>query len=138
MIGELASVEARIEAAKGYRTEQGWSSAITPPYVVLEAPGWDDSDEEGVCGPDGTLDAQFRVKAVNGTDAGARAMLAAIRADLSPLSRWTTLTVAGRSARVKFVRSEFVGVDESVTITNTNRHPSVGVDTYRVVSQPVA
>lgn len=105
-------------------------------YFVLTSPAWDPSREVPVCGATQSLDTEVRVKAVTGTPEGVLTMLDLVRDELSPGLRSTPLVVAGRSATVKFVRSEFVDVDDSTVITGTDRHPAVGVDTYRIVSEP--
>ena len=139
MMAHLTAVQARVTAASGQRVDIAWSSMPgVVPYVVLTAPPWQDSDERGVCGAPAALDFEVRVKSVAGTVAAVVETLARVRADLSPDSRLSPLVVAGRSATVQYVRSEFVDVDQSVTITSTDRRPVFGVDTYRVVSQPTA
>ncbi len=71
-----------------------------------------------------------------GTPAGVEVMLRRVRGLLSPGRSWVRLTVPDRSAETKFARSEFIGVDDSTTITGTDRHPGVGVDSYRLISEP--
>ena len=39
-------------------------------------------------------------------------------------------------AETRWERSEFVDVDPTVTIAATNKHPALGVDTYRLTSEP--
>ena len=135
MIAHLNAAKARIEAL-GFEVHIAHAATSSTKYVVLSAPGWDASDELPVCGVSDVLDADLRVKAVTGTPAGVLTMLALIRAALSPGFTAAPLTVEGRAATTKFVRSEFVSADTTVTITATNRHPVQGVDTYRLVSQP--
>lgn len=107
------------------------------PYYVLTSPAWDASDEANVATAHDTLDATVRVKAVTGTAAGVLRLLELARDELSPELGTSDLDVAGWSSTIRFTRSEFVDVDRDVKITGTDRHPFVGVDTYRVVSQPV-
>jgi len=116
----------------------GDSTSTTPkvPYFVLAGPSWGSPDEAPVCGRDEALDAEFRLTAVAGSPEGAAIILGAARAILSPAGAWTPLAYVGRSVSVRFVRSEFVGIDPDLTIPATNRHPGVGVDTYRLVSEP--
>ena len=95
-----------------------------------------DGVEDGVCGVGDDLDVDIRVKAVAGTAEGSAIMLRRVRGLLSPDRSWTAVAVDGRAAHIRFVRSEFVGVDRSVKAADTDRHPGVAVDTYRLVSQP--
>lgn len=134
MRAELKAVKAALEAA-GTTTYIGWSDRVSPPYFVLTGPGWD-AHELALSDDKDTLDAEFRVKAVGGNADAVYALLAKARGVLSPGFAEAPLTVTGRVARTKWVRSEFVDIDDSVTITDSNQHPAVGVDSYRVVSQP--
>lgn len=136
----IAHLEAMKAAAVALGYEVHIVHAVNPTstsYVVLAAPGWESPEQVPVCGADGSLDAMVRVKAVSGTPSGVYKMLAKLRGLYSPGKRWAPLTIEGRSAATKFVRSEFVGVDDSTTITGTDRNPAQGVDSYRLVSQPV-
>ena len=90
-----------------------------------------------MCGTDRSLDTEVRVTAVAGTPDGVEVMLRRVRGLLGPDDSWAALTVAGRAAQTRFERGEYIGVDDSTTITNTDRHPGVGVDSYRLVSEPV-
>lgn len=130
----LNAVKARLDATAP--TFIVWAQGEAR-YFVLTAPAHELSDEAAVSSTTDAFDFEVRVKAVTGTPEGVLAMLDLARAELSPGGRSSALTVAGRAATIRFVRSEFVDVDDSTTITGTNRHPAVGVDTYRVVSQPV-
>lgn len=137
MIAELTAVDARIEALS-YATHIGYtdSKAQALPYVVLGAPGWDATAEVPLCGSSDVLDAEIRVKVVSGEATGVMKALKIIRDDLSPALASSVLEVPGRVARIKYVRSEFVAPDTSVTLTNGS-HPTQGVETYRITSQPV-
>ena len=137
MIAHLNGVKATL-APLGYRTELFAVVEVEGQYLILEAPAWGDGVEESVCGVGDDLDVDIRVKAVAGTAEGSAIMLRRVRGLLSPDRSWTAVAVAGRVAHIRFVRSEFVGVDRSVTAADTNRHPGVAVDTYRLVSQPTA
>lgn len=110
---------------------------ISGQFFVIGGRGDDDGLEEGLCGPDGSIDTEIRLTAVTGTPTGVDIMLGNARDLLSPGKQWTPLIVAGRSAQIKFERSEFIGIDQSVKFTNSDRHPAWGVDSYRVVSDPV-
>jgi hypothetical protein len=109
-----------------------------PPYVVLEFPGSGRGDEESLTGAETATEGRFRVKAVAGTPEGAGILLGLVRAVLSPDGAWAAVPIDGHRVEVVFERSEFVTVDRDVTIPQTNRHPGIGVDTYRLVSQPTA
>ena len=137
MKAHLDAVKARVESL-GVATFIGW--AYDPParYVILGPVTWDGSDELPLCGPEDVLDETFRVKAVAGTTVdGALILLGLIRDELSPGLRWEPLYVPGRAAEVKFWRFERAAVDQSTTTTSTDRHPAFGVDTYRLMSQPI-
>ena len=121
-------------AAGGVHVAYAHDAAL--PYIVLSSPRWGVSGELPVCGADGALDVEFRVKAVAGTGDGVYAVLAKAQAVLSPGLLGSPLTVPGRFASTKFVRSESVAADTSTTVTSTDRHPVQGVDTYRLHSQP--
>jgi hypothetical protein len=124
-----------ISVRTGYTTFDTFASSPPAQYVVVEGAA-DLTDEVPLAEVLETIDARIRVKAVAGTVAGVRIMLRNIRAEFSPTRVGTPLVVAGRVARLVFVRSEFVDVDQDTTITGTNRHPAFGVDTYRLVSEP--
>lgn len=134
MKAHLDAVKARLTPTAP--THLVWATGVAP-YYVLTSPSWNPSDERNVATQDDTLDATVRVKAVTGTADGVLKMLELARAELSPGLDSSPLAVAGRSATIRFVRSEFVDVDQDVTLTDSNRHPFVGVDTYRIVSQPI-
>lgn len=133
MKDHLDAVKARLDDTA--TTYLVWATG-THPYYVLTSPALDLSDEENVATQRDTFDFPVRVKAVTGTADGALKLLDLARDELSPDLESSALVVAGRDAHIRFERSEFVDVDEDVTITATNRHPFVGVDTYRIVSQP--
>lgn len=120
-------------APLGYVTHLFTAPEVSGQYLVIGARGWD-GGVEGALAPTGDLDTELRITAVAGTPQGAEIMLRRVREILSPGRDWTALTVPGRSAHVKFARSEYIGVDTSVKITGTDRHPGVGVESYRIVS----
>lgn len=133
MRDHLEAVKARLDdTAPTFLT---WATSGNR-YFVVSATGADLSDEDNVATQRDTFDALVRVKAVTGTPEGVYTLLDLARDELSPDFASSSLTVAGRKAEIRFVRSEFVDVDQDVTITGTDRHPAVGVDTYRIVSQP--
>lgn len=120
-----------------YTTHLFAAPVISSQYLILSSPSWGAGREKSVCGTDLSLDTEVRVKAVAGTPEGVLVMLRRVREVLGPDDEWTPLAVAGRSAQTHFARSEFIGVDDSVTISGTDRRPGVGVDSYRLVSEPV-
>ena len=126
---------AAISARTGYTTFDTWADNPPAQYVVVQGP-LDLTNEVPLAEVLETIDTSIRVKAVAGTVAGVRIMLRNIKAEFSPTRVGTPLAVAGRNARLVFVRSEFVDVDQDTTITGTNRHPAFGVDTYRLISEP--
>lgn len=138
MLAELKAMQTSIQTVDGYSTFLIYADPKTSgQYVVLGAKGFDSPSELAVCGPDGTIDTEVRVKVTTGTTAGVFIMLQKIRDHLSPGLRESALTVADKNARLVFVRSEFVDVDLDTTITGTGMHPAFGVDTYRLLSQPL-
>lgn len=136
MIDHLNAIKAVLADLVDGGVHVGHARTDVYPYIVLSAPSWGSPGEVPVCGRDETLDVLVRVKAVAGTDAGVRTILAQVRDRLSPGLRWGPLAVPGRKAETKFLRAEFVGPDTSTTITVTDRTPMQGVDTYRLHSQP--
>ena len=120
----------------GYTTHLFAAPAVTAQYLILSSRSWESGDESALCGTDRSLDTEVRVTAVTGTPEGVAIMLDRVRALLGPDDDWAPLVVTGRVAQTHFARGEFIGVDDSVKITGTNRHPGVGVDSYRLVSEP--
>lgn len=140
MIGHLDAVKARIAPLRStgtFSVHVGYagSKAQTLPYFVLGGRGWASPDDAPLCGATEDLDTEIRVKAVGANADSVLTVLKTVRADLSPGLASSVLVVAGRRARIKFVRSEFVDADTSVTLTD-GTHPTQGVDTYRLTSQP--
>lgn len=137
MLAHLDAIKARLVALnaayKGYVVAADANAA--PPYFIVSAPGWDAGEDVSIDAESNGLDSDVRVKAVAGTTAGVFTMLDAARDELSPSLAPEPLTVAGRSAELAFVRSEFVDVDDSITLTN-GKHPAFGVDTYHLSSEP--
>ena len=135
MKAHLDAIKAEL-APLGYTTLFFAAPVVSSQYLILSSPSWGGPLEAPVASTSGGVDVDVRVKAVTGTPEGVAIMLGRVRALLGPDNEWVRLTVAGRSAHVRFVRSEFIDVDRDVTITTTDRHPGVGVDTYRLVSEP--
>lgn len=102
----------------------------TGEWLAVEAPAWGDD-------PDPTLDeptptsfrVDVRVRAVGRTPDAVAAMLRLARHTLPGV-----LTVPGRVASLAWVRSEWIGADDTIDPT-TGQHPAVGVDTYQLTSQ---
>lgn len=136
MIEHLQALKASL-VPLSYPTHMLWASEVTGQYLVLGSPGWTRPGEMPLCGESDDLDTDIRVTAVTGTPDGVLTMLARVRGLWSPRLAQTRVPMAGRDVRLRFVRSEFVTVDQDVTLANTSRHPGVGVDTYRLVSQPL-
>ena len=135
MKAHLDAIKAEL-APLEYTTHFFAAPVVSSQYLIVSSPSWGGPLEAPVAATSGSVDVDVRVKAVTGTPEGVAIMLGRVRALLGPDNEWVRLTVAGRSAHVRFVRSEFIDVDRDVTITNTDRHPGVGVDTYRLVSEP--
>lgn len=106
-----------------------------PPYAVVAAVDRR-SGEVPVCDDRGVLDTEVRVTVVGITAVQAFAKLDLIADVLSPGLSWTPLTVAGRDAQLQWQRTEFVAADTDVVVIGTDTHPVVGVDSYRLISQP--
>lgn len=137
MIAEVEALRAEIAAQTPYAVHAFAAPSLSLPQVVIEAPPTGDRGELSACGTTSAVDDTVRVKAVAGTSEGVAMMLARIGEVLSPGREVRRLPMPGRALDVVWVRSEFVAADTSVTIPSTNRHPAVGVDSYRVVSQPI-
>lgn len=135
MIAHLKAVKAALEPL-AYSTHLVWAAEPPAQYLVLTGRAWDRPEEMPICGATASLETEFRVKAVAGTPEGAGIMLGRVRGVLSPNLAPTAVPMAGRVVTVRFLRSEFLDVDPDTTITDTNRHPGVGVDTYQLYSEP--
>lgn len=136
MRAHLDAIKAAL-APLGYTTHLWAAPAVTGQYLILSSRSWESGVEPALCGTDRSLDTEVRVTAVTGTPEGVETMLRLVRDLLGPDDDWTPLAVAGRHAQTHFARGEFIGYDTSVKITNTDRHPGVGVDSYRLLSEPV-
>ena len=136
MIEHLKALQASL-APLEYPTHLLWAAEVSGQYLVLGSPAWSRPSDLPLCGASDDLDTDVRITAVTGTPEGVLTMLRRVRELWSPHLRPSRVPMAGRDARIRFERSEFVTVDQDLTIPNTNRHPGVGVDTYRLVSQPL-
>lgn len=132
----LKAVQTQL-ASLGYPVEVGFAPN-TGQYVVLTGPSWRSPDELALGPGDLGLDTEIRIKAVTGTVDGVAIMLRDIRALLTPGLVPARLPTAGWETWIRWQRSEFVDVDESTTITGTNRHPAFGVETYQLTSDPTS
>ncbi len=106
-----------------------------PPYYVV-APATYGRPQVSL--RDTTSDAEFpcRVTSVAGTTGGALDMAQRARDTLSPGYGARRLVGHGRVVESKFSRHEVSGVDDSVTIPGTGRHPAYSVDTFDIVGRP--
>lgn len=119
----------------GYVTHLYAAPSITSQYLIVGG-RWRPGAEPSLCGTGASIDTDVPITAVAGTPEGVAIMLDRVRALLGPNDDWAPLTLAGRVAQTHFARSEFIGVDRDAVITATDRHPAVGVDSYRLVSEP--
>lgn len=101
-------------------------------YAILEAPAWDADPDGCLAASTASFATEVRLKAVTATPEGVAIMLANARAVLPGV-----LTVTGRRAEMQWLRSEFIGADDSVTDPTTGRHPALGVDSYLLASTPL-
>ena len=135
MLAHLTAVRASVETL-GYAVAIGRQPKPVPAqYVVLSAPSWQSPDESPLGGASGSLDALVRVKCVGPASESVLIMATRVRALLSPgPGRMTRVDVPSRAAFVAWLRSEFVAVDDSLTLLD-GTHPTVAVDTYRITSE---
>lgn len=110
--------------------------AVDFPYASITAPGWGAPDDMPLSATSAGFDVPVRVLVADTTESNVYVRLAAIRGDLSPDLGWTRVDVPGRSAWVRYARSEGVVTDRSAAQVAANRYPGVGTDTYDLSSQP--
>lgn len=114
------------------------STQVPPvPYVVLETASWGAPDEVSETGEAEELDTPLRVKVVGKSGAQVVTILGIIRGVLSPNLALTRVPLGAHRLETLFLRSEFVQPDTSVRVIESNTHPVVGVDSYRMTSQPI-
>lgn len=113
-----------------------WAAATSVQYLILSLPPTGTPDEPRAAGASTDFAVDLRVKAVAGTPDGVRIMLRQVRDQLSPGMVPRQAVVDGWSLTWRFLRSEFIDIDQSITLT-TGRHPAFGVDSYRLTSEPV-
>lgn len=121
----------------GYPMHRGYASKVTAQYLVLRAPGVGGDDELPLSGPRESFEDVLRVTAVAGTYDGVSIMLRRVSQVLSPGREWRRVPMPGWQLHTRFVRSEFIDVDTSVTLTSSGLHPSFGVDTYQMAAEPI-
>lgn len=135
MRAHLDALKARLSPL-GYITHLYAAPTISSQYLILGG-RWRPGAEPSLCGTGRSIDTEVPITAVAGTPEGVAIMLDRVRGLLGPDDEWMPLVVAGRVAQTKFERSEGqIGYDTSVKITNTDRYPGVGVDSYRLLSEP--
>lgn len=111
-------------------------STATRPYVLLWAGAGAPGLEESVDGVRADIDAQVGVTCVGDTSEAALAVAAKVRTVLAPGGAHAIVSATGWRAVLRLTDSRPVTIDTDVTIPNTNRHPSYGVDLYRIVAIP--
>jgi hypothetical protein len=141
VIPQLEAVKAALPGTWSVHllTVPGATATAVPalPYVVLEGPGWGIPEEVADAGPAEELDVDLRVKVVGKSAAQVVTMLDIARRNLSPGGQLTLVPMDDHMLETKYLRSEFVAADTSVTVLQSNTHPVVGVDSYRLTSQPI-
>ena len=100
---------------------------------VWQTPSWG-AGEESLCGPGELLVTDVRLMARAELGGAVAVMLGSVRRQAMVPFR---LDVAGRAASVQWVRSEFVAPDLDIVLPETDSHPFYGVDTFRLVSEPL-
>ena len=133
-------------AALGYPihllSAEGPSDDVTPPvpYLVL-APATGSGllpEEMPLCGPNGSLEFDLRVTAVGYPADSPVKVQQRVRDVLAPGLGAAQIAAVGRFITTAYLRTEVASqLDRDVSIAGANRHPSWGVDTYRVSVQTV-
>lgn len=134
MIAHLEAIRSRIAVpsipAGGVHL---WSvDPSTPaPFVILSTA----ADASGDLRLSGVRDRSFeedvRVKVVALTPEAVSIILTQIKEQIVGL-----LTVPGWDARVRWVRSEFIDLDDTTINPTTGRADAIGVDTFALISRP--
>ena len=130
----VETIKEQVEAL-GYTVHIDRAPEISKQYVVLSGPATGRTEQEPLNGARRDTASDLRVTAVVGTTDGVRIMLRRIRDVLSPGMQWQDFAGDAEHVSIRYERSELVGVDDSVVITNTNQHPAYGVDTYRLITE---
>lgn len=135
MIAHLKALQAML-GPLGYAGFRWRATGDLPQqYYVLWTPPYGPDIEAGLCGTSGVMSVDVRATWVAASTDGASIMADRGRGILSPGGAEVPVLVAGFAASVRFLRSETINVDTSVTITGLNTHPAYAVDSYRLTSQ---
>lgn len=129
MKAHLQAVEAAL-ASLGLPTSR-WYSARLQEGLILSVPTAGSDSDLPVCGTSEAFEVPLRLKAVAFTPDGPGVMLNRARTLLAG-----PIPMEGRHVTLTWLRAEFVDVDTSVMIPDTDTHPFVGVETYQLTSQP--
>lgn len=120
---------------------EGVAATETPPvpYLVL-APANSTGllpDELAICGPHDAMEFDLRVTAVSYPADAPTKVQQRVREALAPGLGISRIPAFGRLITVAYLRTEVVSqLDRDMFVAGANRHPSWGVDTYRVSVQP--
>lgn len=131
------TLRAFLQDQLGYPWWLTFADLTSGQYGILSSPAWAAASEPALGGGDPDLDTDFRVKVVTGTTTGVVTMLGRVRALLWANRQPTRIPMPGWFLETRYMRSEFVDVDESTTRPGTNLHPAFGVDTYHLTAQPL-
>lgn len=136
MIAHLTAIQSAL-AGEGWDVFLLDATGATWPYIIV-APGYSVAGERPVADALTTVEGDVRVTVAGETADSALGLAGAVRALLSPGLTWAPVTVTGRAAWLRWLRTEMTEVDRDVTIPGSNRHPIYTVDTYHLISQPAA
>lgn len=115
------------------------ATGVTEARYVIVSPGYRRVGETGLDAATGALNTEVRVTSVADTADGCLIIVENARRRLSPNMGWGLLPVDGRGAETRWERLEVPAqADRDITLPGTNRHPVYQVDTYRLVSEPLA
>lgn len=130
MLAHIAAIKALL-APVGAVYYVDVPDAPAMPYLLLWGSSGVPSDDVPISGADDLTDV-LGVTAVAGTPEGVLIVRDRVRALLDGAHP----TVAGRVVTLQLFDSRATQVDREVTIPTTSRHPSYGVDLYRLTSVP--
>lgn len=133
MIAHFTAIKAALSSWDVFMGDATGTTSL--PYIVL-TPGYSIAGERPLSDALATIEGDVRVTVAGETLDSTIGLSKAVRTILSPDLTWGPLTVTGRAASIKWVRTEVTAVDRDVTIPGSNRHPIFTVDTYHLVSQP--
>ena len=144
MIATLGAVKSALTPL-GYPVHlfvnEGITETTVPevPYLVI-APANSTGllpEELSVCGADDSIEFDLRVTAVSYPADAVPKIQARVRGVLAPGLGVARVPLPGRFVTTAYQRTEVTSqFDRDMTVTQSNRHPSWGVDTYRLSSQP--